>query len=724
MWPRSGILRSCPELLLLLALVQSASATVLLRSEFVAGGLTNPVFVTAAPGDSQRLFVPQRAGLIRVIKDGAVLATPFLDLSAKTTTISGEMGLLGMAFHPEYATNGFFYVNYTDLNGHTAVVRYTVSGDPQVADAGSESVVLQFNQPDDNHNGGMLFFGPNDGYLYIASGDGGEPVSPSPAEDIASPLGKVLRVDVSTPPYAIPPTNPFAGVSGADERVWCYGLRNPWRPSFDRSTGDLWIADVGQSRYEEINFQPAASAGGQHYGWRVAEGFVCYPSGSGTCGSNSGFTPPILAYGREVGRSITGGYVYRGAAIPDLQGKYVYGDFMDGRVWSLRYNGSISDQQDHTSDLQPPGRTLRNIISFGEDNEGELYIVNYTDGEVYKILPVEGVWADFAYAGTESGSFAQPYNSLAEAVAGVTLGGDIRIKGDSAVTSSAETPTLSKPMRILAIGGTVRIGAASKSTAPERAAIAVLPAGGEDASQTQQGFRGGQPTLTNIAEIHQVTSILGTADAARDSWQWVLPGPAPGGFHAEVAAYAPVAIRARGALKPNSIRVSVQPVTDLGYRWSRVDGAETDGWILVTPKEAWPKEGFSIQASWKAAGSGELIESGWFRFDIAAESTEAAIPGVYRFGSEALWIAPEQVYDAPTPLWIPVSPSDASRLRLEYYCTGADGSGWRPATAVAGFMAGSEPKLEHRGADTGLSLSVHHGGYLRVVLLPADAGDR
>jgi glucose/arabinose dehydrogenase len=349
--------------------------------ERVVGGLSRPILVTAPPGDTQRLFVVEQTGLIRVVRDDTLLTVPFLDL---TTAIvcCGEQGLLGLAFHPRYAQTGFLYVNYTDTGGTTRVVRYTVSADPDVADAASAFPILSQAQPYANHNGGMLAFGP-DGYLYIGLGDGGSGGDPDGnGQDLGTWLGKMLRLDVDGgSPYAIPPTNPYAGSTTARPEIWASGLRNPWRYSFDRLTGDLYIGDVGQNASEEVDFQPADSRGGENYGWNIMEGTVCYQAGC----SSTGLALPVLSYPNpDDGCAVTGGYVYRGRSAPALTGAYVYADYCGGWVRSFRLvSGQATDHQDWIA-LRPGGQ----ISSFGEDGRGEVYVVKYgnTSGAIYRIV--------------------------------------------------------------------------------------------------------------------------------------------------------------------------------------------------------------------------------------------------------------------------------------------------------------------------------------------------
>jgi glucose/arabinose dehydrogenase len=369
-----------------------------LKVELAASGFEQPLLVTAPPGEGApteggRLFVVERTGAVRIVKGGAVLPTPFLDVSGLITSSGGEQGLLGLAFPPTYAATGYFYINYTSGDvptlGRTVIARYTVSANPDVADGASGQIILTIDQPYENHNGGMLAFGPGDGYLYIATGDGGDANDPDGnAQDLDSLLGKLLRINVDgSGSYHIPPDNPFEGHSGVREEIWAYGLRNPWRFSFDRVTGDLYIGDVGQDAREEIDFQPASSLGAENYGWNVAEGFAC-TGGSGTCGTSPGFTPPILDYGREQGRSVTGGYVYRGSAIPGYAGAYFFADFISSRVWSFRVEGGspieITEWQVNVKDGN--GRDVKRISSFGEDGFGELYLIDYSDGELFRIV--------------------------------------------------------------------------------------------------------------------------------------------------------------------------------------------------------------------------------------------------------------------------------------------------------------------------------------------------
>ena len=353
--------------------------------QLVATGLSAPLYVTAPASDTGRLFVVEQPGLIHVIRNGTLLATPFLDIRS-LVSFTGEQGLLGMAFDPSYSQNGWFFVDYTDVTGTIQVVRYSVSADPDLADLGSAQTILSVSHPTyANHNGGMVTFGP-DGYLYIGTGDGGSPGDVAGnAQDSTRLLGKILRIDVSGgAPYTLPPTNPFIGRSGAPE-VWAYGLRNPYRFSFDPQTGDLYLPDVGEDAWEEVNVQPSTSGGGENYGWSVMEGAHCFrpPSGCAT----AGLVVPVFEYAHGPadvnGCAIIGGYLYRGTRLPALAGRYFFGDLCAGWVKSFRLqNGSATDLVDYTSQLGlHPGLT-----SFGRDARGELYLT-LQGGDVYRIAP-------------------------------------------------------------------------------------------------------------------------------------------------------------------------------------------------------------------------------------------------------------------------------------------------------------------------------------------------
>lgn len=346
-----------------------------------ADGFTRPLYVTHAGDGSERIFVLEQTGRIWILKDGERAEFPFLDLSGLITQTAdrpySEQGLLGLAFHPEYPSNGVFFVNYTDRLGTTVVARYRVSlSNPDIADINSGQIIFQLSQPYANHNGGHIEFGP-DGYLYVSLGDGGSANDPLGAgQNRQLLLGSILRIDVdSALPYAIPPDNPFVNDSRALDEIWAYGLRNVWRFSFDRQTGDLYMGDVGQNRWEEINFQPADSGGGENYGWNVWEGSHAFAGGSA-----DNHVLPIFEYSHDAGCSVTGGYVYRGAWIPELEATYIFGDYCSGRIWASYRD---EDFRWRTIALM---RANFAISSFGEDESGELYVVDYA-GAIYRFDP-------------------------------------------------------------------------------------------------------------------------------------------------------------------------------------------------------------------------------------------------------------------------------------------------------------------------------------------------
>ena len=354
--------------------------SVALGLEVVTDAVSSPVYLTQPPGDDRRLFILEKQGRIRVMVDGQLRQTPFLDLAAETAD-DGERGLLGLAFHPRYAENGLLFVHHTDLNGNTRIVRYTAAS-PDQADPASATTILTVEQPFSNHNGGQLAFGP-EGLLHIGLGDGGSAGDPGGnGQDPTTLLGAILRIDVDGgSPYAIPADNPFVGGGGAPE-VWAYGLRNPWRFSFDRSKGDLWVGDVGQNEVEEISFQPAGSVAGTNFGWNVMEGTRCFQASS--C-DQTGLTLPVHEYAHTDGCSVTGGFVYRGAALPSLRGRYFFGDFCSGFIRSFVLEDDVAtDVRDHSEHLG----TVGSLSSFGQDGDGELYVLSLA-GVVYRLVASE-----------------------------------------------------------------------------------------------------------------------------------------------------------------------------------------------------------------------------------------------------------------------------------------------------------------------------------------------
>lgn len=351
----------------------------ILTTSLVATGLGVPTDIAATPiaGDD-RLFVPDRAGVIRIVNRGKVEdPAVFMDIAAKVLA-DGEMGLLGMVFHPSFAQNGYFYINYVDKEQFTNIARFQVNAQG-LADPATEKTLLKLKQPYGNHNAGGLAFGP-DGFLYIPLGDGGSGGDPqNRAQNKMKLLGKLLRVDVdSGDPYAVPANNPFVADAGFKPEIWAWGLRNPWRISFDTKTGDLYIADVGQGEVEELNFQPAGSAGGENYGWRCFEG--TQPFNSDGCQEASTYVLPVAEYTHaEAGRcSITGGYVYRGQRLPNLEGTYIYGDFCSGEIFSATKAGDTWTQALLL-------KTPYTISTFGQDQNGEIYVADMASGSIYHI---------------------------------------------------------------------------------------------------------------------------------------------------------------------------------------------------------------------------------------------------------------------------------------------------------------------------------------------------
>ncbi len=350
-----------------------------LSLELIANGFTKPLYLTHAGDGSGRLFVVEQAGRIFTIADGHVNPTPFLDIVPIVGSDGNEQGLLSVAFHPNYQTNGQFFVYYTDKNGDVVIARYHVSDNPDLANADSPEPLLTIGQPFANHNGGQLVFGA-DGYLYAGLGDGGSGGDPqNNGQSLGTLLGKILRLDVDQGnPYGVPESNPFVNQANARPEIWSYGWRNPWRFSFDRATQDMYIADVGQNQFEEVNVEPAGSPAGQNYGWRLMEGFHCFASAE--CEADAlGLVLPVTEYDHGQGCSVTGGYVYRGPDFPQLTGTYLYGDFCSGTIWGLR------QQADGAWAGTELLRTNHLISSFGQDERGELYLIDHSGGSVLHI---------------------------------------------------------------------------------------------------------------------------------------------------------------------------------------------------------------------------------------------------------------------------------------------------------------------------------------------------
>jgi glucose/arabinose dehydrogenase len=338
----------------------------------VAGDFRRPLALTHA--NDERIFVVEQEGVIWILKNGERLTEPFLDLRQRVNDRSSEQGLLGLAFHPDYISNGYFFVNYTGSNGETRISQFSRSEDPNRADVNTEKLLLTIDQPYGNHNGGSIIFGP-DGNLYIGTGDGGSGGDPlGNGQNLETLLGKILRLDIDTAqPYAIPTDNPFVQGGGLPE-TWAYGLRNPWRITFDTVSGDLYIADVGQNQWEEINYQPASSFGGENYGWNLREGAHTYTDGE------ADWEDPVAEYSHDIGCSVTGGEVVRDPRMPAWAGLYLYGDYCSGRIWGLlrAEDGAWQSQLLYESNFT--------ISAFGQDSEGRIYLVDYHGG-IYRLDP-------------------------------------------------------------------------------------------------------------------------------------------------------------------------------------------------------------------------------------------------------------------------------------------------------------------------------------------------
>ena len=372
-----------------------------LSSTLIADGFKKPLFVTSHPENSKFLYVVEQAGKIIIINNGEKLEEPFLDISDRVVNPSrpgDERGLLGFAFHPDYVSNNKFYVNYINNDGYTIVSEFSAQSS-LVANSLSERIVFDLKQPYGNHNGGHMQFGP-DGYLYISIGDGGKRGDPLNAgQDLNTLFGKVIRIDINKVPYGIPKSNPYYGQKDKRGEIWAWGLRNVWRFSFDRKNGDIYYGDVGQNKWEEINYEPYTSKGGVNYGWRIMEASKCY-NPEKNCNEKN-LTLPIHEYPNDAnymvvlgggsqmnsdGCSITGGYVYRGEKIKNLNGYYIFGDYCSGNIWTFKVvNEKATELTNRTEEINlANGEFTTYISSFGEDADGELYIVEYNGG-IYKL---------------------------------------------------------------------------------------------------------------------------------------------------------------------------------------------------------------------------------------------------------------------------------------------------------------------------------------------------
>ena len=379
-----------------------------LSSLLIADGYKKPVFITSSPNNAKLLYIVEQAGLIKIINDGKKLSRPFFDINKRVVNPNrpgDERGLLGFAFHPNHTNNGKFYINYMDNDGNTIISEFSTNSELR-ADHKSERIILKLKQPYGNHNGGDIQFGP-DGYLYISIGDGGKAGDPLNAgQDLSSLFGKIIRIDIEQKPYGIPKSNPFFGQTNKRGEIWAWGLRNVWRFSFDKQTGDKYLADVGQNKWEEVNFEPASSKGGLNYGWRIMEANHCYDPKE-NC-PTEGLIKPIIEYPNDAnhpafafriieelsfsetdveGCSVTGGYVYRGQRIKSMQGQYIFGDYCSGNIWTLKVvNGKAINFKNRTEEINIGGGEFTTYISsFGQDSDGEIYIIDYNGG-IYKLI--------------------------------------------------------------------------------------------------------------------------------------------------------------------------------------------------------------------------------------------------------------------------------------------------------------------------------------------------
>lgn len=389
-------MRLVPLLVAACALLAAAAPAQELRLQKFASGFDEPLYLVSLPGDATRNFVLEKKGRLRLLRDGAVQERDVLDLRERISDVS-ERGLLGMAFHPKFGReNRHFFLHYSNRRGDTVIARFTLPEPatpeaPLIADPASEKLILTLAQPWPNHNGGMIEFSPLDGCLYVGLGDGGAADDPRNAgQDLGTMLGKILRIDVDRgDPYGIPPGNPFVGRAGAQPEIWAWGIRNAWRFCFDPANGDLWIGDIGQNKWEEIDWLPGGHPGGANFGWRVLEGTHDFNVPAGA--DKSKMVPPVfeLPHGPPANHcSITGGFVYRGKAMPDLHGAYFWADYCSNAVGTLRLDeqGRVSESLDRTAELDPEGK-LRAIASFGQDADGELYLLSLSLGTIWKIVP-------------------------------------------------------------------------------------------------------------------------------------------------------------------------------------------------------------------------------------------------------------------------------------------------------------------------------------------------
>ncbi len=462
----------------------------------VVSGVSDPVHIAHAGDGSGRLFIVERAGRIRIYQNGSLLSTPFLDITSRTS-VGGERGLLSVAFPPGYETNGRFYVFYTQaVGGDLVIARYHVTANPNVANASSEEILLIIEHSSaTNHNGGQLAFSPTDGYLYISTGDGGN--TPAEAQNLSGLLGKLLRIDVESGavPYAIPPDNPFLLTGGARQELWARGLRNPWRFAFDQANGDLYLADVGQNSWEEVDVQRDTSLGGENYGWNIMEGLHCYQVA--TC-NQAGLTLPVLEYSSTGSDcAIMGGVVYRGSAYPRMQGVYFYADYCTGKIWGLQHDGTTWQ-----SSLLTTFGSFAALTSFGEGEDGSIYFTDSAGGAIYRITDNVATTADMRVTMAASPSTAtvgQP----------VTLTATVTNLGGATATGVTLNETLATGPTIGTI--TASQGNCSRVNQAVTCALGTL-ANGASATVAVVLTPAAAGTLTNTATVSATQSDPNTAN--------------------------------------------------------------------------------------------------------------------------------------------------------------------------------------------------------------------
>ncbi len=588
---------------------------------------TQPIGITNAADGTDRLFIVEQPGRIRVVVGGTMANTAFLDIASRTSS-GGERGLLGLAFPPGFTTKQYFYVNYTDLAGHTRVSRFRVSAaDPDIADPASEEIVLTIAQPFANHNGGQLAFGP-DGFLYIGTGDGGSGGDPLGAgQDPGTLLGKILRIDTEggQTPYGIPASNPFVGIAGARPEIWALGLRNPWRFSFDRGTGGIWIADVGQSSREEVNFEPPGSPGGRNYGWNRYEGSLPFPIGSAPT-PTAGLTFPVFEYDHTLGRSITGGFVYRGPSQTGLTGLYLFADFITGRFWALD-PADLSTQLVIDTAMMP--------ASFGEDEAGELYVADRASGMIFRLYDAsEPLNASFVRL-----SGADRYaTAAAVALDAFPLGSDTAVLASGedfpdALSASGLAGALDAPL--LLTRRTVAPAALLAALGPAGLDVdSVVIVGGTAAVSAgvaddlaARGF-----TVTRTAGADRYATAAAVAIRVRELQGAQFEGRAflvsgedfPDGLAAAPYAYAgrgPILLTARSALPPSSATA----IASLGLSEVVVAGgpqAVSDGVALSLGVPGTRVQGADRHAT-AAALAETAVSRGWTEFGFVGVATGA-----------------------------------------------------------------------------------------------------